>query len=374
MSKKILATSWHTGGINAIIPVIEQLRKENAADVITVGYQGSSDILSRRGILHKQIEDYGLSDISLNSMFTLLEKEKPDLILTGTSVQDAGNRDVIEQNITLAAKELRIPTVAVVDFWLKYSLCFDDIYTGEKFRFLPDRLAITDVYAQSKMISEGFPTERLVVTGNPHFDTLETKVSGFTAEKKNKILDATNLNSELYLFYAAGVPHTFKEKFGYWDLDNIQCINEVIQNTPKNKTGLIVKLHPSTSKKDEREIQEYIQNSTFGRARVLYGFDSQDIILSSAVTLTAFSTVGIEALYLRKPCIRMQPELRGADSLSFVNDVIPVGYTYNECRRLLLKAIFDDSYRTELVKKADSMKIDGKATDRVINLIYSMLR
>ena len=51
---------------------------------------------------------------------------------------------------------------------------------------------------------------------------------------------------------------------------------------------------------------------------------------------------------------------------------IPV-YIKGEIKGILERIMFDDNYRTELAIKRSGFKIDGKATERVTNLVYEML-
>jgi len=80
MKKKIIATSWHPSGANAILPVIKSLNKEKKVDVVTIGHISSKDIFENVKN-YKTIKDYGLSNVSINSMDQLLQEEMPDLVL-----------------------------------------------------------------------------------------------------------------------------------------------------------------------------------------------------------------------------------------------------------------------------------------------------
>jgi len=375
MKLKILATSWHPGGMNAVIPVIQRLNQEGKVDVVTIGHGYSEAILDKNGISYKKINDYKLEDVSIQSMEKLLEKELPNLVLTGTSIQDEKTRDVLEQTITLAGRQMKIPTLAVLDVWMNYSLRFNDIFSGEHFRFLPDKIAIIDRYAEKDMLAEGFDKNRLVITGNPHFDGLESKAKKFTKEEKTSLRHRIGLESGVLLFYAAGAWQTTKSEYGFWDLDNIKLVNEVIKESPKEK-GLVVKLHPRTPKEDLDEIKKYIETESRRRIGLVSDFDSQDLVLASDLTLTPFSTLSIEAIYMGKPCISMQPNLQGEDYLAILtkNKIIPVGYTPEDCKSLVRRAFTNREYREkELIKQASGFKTDGKATERVTNLVYKLL-
>ncbi|MBN2459879.1 CDP-glycerol glycerophosphotransferase family protein [Candidatus Woesearchaeota archaeon] len=378
MKKKVLAASWHPGGINSIIPVIKRLSEEKKAEVVTIGHQYSEKILDAANMDYLTVHDYGLADASYGSMEKVLSQEAPDLVLTGTSSQDDSNRDVLEQTLTLAAREKPIPSLAVFDFWANYSMRFDDIYTGEKFKFLPDRIAIMDQYAEKAMLDEGFEKERLVITGNPHFDDLEAKAKSFSERDKQDINERIGLKSKLMVFYAANAWKKDKAGCGYWDLDNIILIDETISGLPgnqKQKAGLVIKLHPRTPGGDVEEIRDYLKSSQ-SNPSIVADIGTQQLVLASDLTLTSNSTVGIEAVYMGKPCISIQPGLKGKDFLSILtkNNIIPFGYTGQDCRSLIREAIVNDTYRNkELIEKASGFRTDGKATERVTQLVYQML-
>jgi len=379
MKQKVLATSWHPGGMNAIIPVIKRLRQEQKVDVVTIGHHYSETILSGHKIAYHRINDYGLENVSVESMATLLDQENPDLILTGTSAQDENNKEVIEHTITLAGRKKKIPTIAVLDSWMNYSLRFNDINSGENFRFLPDTIAIMDHYAEKDMLAEGFDQKRLVITGNPHFDDLESKAREFTKERKNELKLQIGLDVKVLFFYAAGAWKKQKPQWGYWDLDNIQLMNEVLKEmTPREsqECGVAVKLHPRVPSEDLGEIKTYIEKEAAERIKLVSGLHPHDLVLASDLTLTPNSTVGIEAVYMGKPTLSIQPHLQGEDYLAILtkNKIIPVGYTPEQCRALVQKAFVDREYREkELIEQSSSFRIDGKATERVAELIYQNL-
>ena len=374
--KKIVATSWHPGGANAISPVIKALIQEGKTKVVVIGYQFSEKIFQNNGISYRTIESYGLKDVSVDSMEELLAVELPDLILTGTSAQDEKNRNVIEQTIALAAKRVGIKSLAILDFWANYSLRFNDVFTGEKFKFLPDKIAIMDEIAKETMINEGFDKTRLVITGNPDFDNLENMARNF---KEKKIIRAKiGSKADLLIFYAANAWKKEIDELGFWDLDNIKIVNRVFQSLSedrKAKVDMVVKLHPRVPREDFLEISQYIDQDSKGRIKLVSDIDPLDLILASDLTLTPFSTLGIKAVYMRKPCISLQPGLKGKDLLIVSEKgFIPVGYTADDCEREFKKAILNDKYRQEeLPRKAAGFRTDGKATESVKKLVYRML-
>src|SRR3989344_7327653 len=123
---KILATSWHPGGANAIVPVIKQLMAEGKTDVTVIGHEFTEPIFAKAGLEFKTIKDFGLGDISLNSMEKLLTAVSPTLVLTGTAAQEGKGNNVIEHTITLAARKLGVKSLAVLDVWANYWQRFTD--------------------------------------------------------------------------------------------------------------------------------------------------------------------------------------------------------------------------------------------------------
>jgi len=375
--QKVLATSWHPGGANTIVPVIKKLIEENKVDVVVIGHQYSEKIFQSKGIDYKTIAHWGLKDVSLDSMIRLLQLESPNLVLTGTSAQDPNNKDVIEQTIALAAQKMGINSLAVLDNWLNYSLRFGDVSGAKKFKFLPTKIAIMDQIAEQSMLNEGFAKEKLVITGNPHFDDLTIKAKAFSRAKKSAVRQKIGLRTESLIFFAADSWKNEYAEQGFWDLTIIDLIIDVLESLPEKQKkiiGLAVKLHPRTPADDRDEIKKYVEKNSGKKIKLIENIDTQEVVLASDLILITNSTVGIETVYMSKPCISLQPGLKGEDLLIVSkHGVVPVGYTDKDCKEEVKKAILNKKHRKEMIKRASSFKTDGKATQRVTELVYQML-
>jgi CDP-glycerol glycerophosphotransferase (TagB/SpsB family) len=373
MKKKIIATSWHPGGTNAILPVIKRLNGEGKVDVLTIGHQYSEKIFQNNGVNYRTIGSYGLSDVSAGSMSQLLQEEPPDLVLTGTSDQDKDNRDVIEQTLTLAARKRGIKSLAVLDFWTDYTSRFSDIFTGEKLKFFPDKIAIMDKLAEEAMIREGFDKERLVVTGNPYFDELIELKKRFGKEDRRKVRADLAIAPYTFLILYASQPIEFHygQELGYTEKTALRELLDSVNSFPrKADMDILVKVHPRENKRDLEEITEKYNLPIV----VDQSYPIRQAILASDAVVSPFSTALVESSYLDLPSISLQPGLKKDDLLitNRLGVTVPV-YKQGEFGAVLEKLLFDENYAKELYEKRKGFRTDGKATERVTNLVYEMV-
>lgn len=380
MKKKILATSYHTGGVNAISPVIRRLKEEGRADVVVIGYKDAEKIFQTNHIDYRTISAYGLKDVSVDSMRWPLKLESPDLILTGQSCQDKTQSDVIDQTITSAGKEKGIPTISISDFWTGRVPYFSDVFSENgKFKFLPDCITVLDEIQKDIMIKEGFPQDKLIITGNPHFDNLASLRNNFSKEDLEQVRKDLGLGLDSYVLLYASQPVEFyygsdpsDPKFlGYTEktvLSDLITAMDSIQHT--KKLELIVKAHP---RENENELRDII--SKHGKKYpVDKNYDTRKAILASDLILSPFSTVLVEATYMNKICISVQPGLLKDDFLptNQLGITVPI-YKKEELLPTLMKAISDEAYKKELAEKRKQLSSDGKATERVTDLVYDMI-
>ena len=107
--------------------------------------------------------------------------------------------------------------------------------------------------------------------------------------------------------------------------------------------------------------------------KVVDDIDSLALSLVADLTIIESSNTGIEAVYMRRPVISLQPGLKVKDNLVISRlGIVPVGYEDEDCRRLLRDAVNPD-YRDVLLKQSASFTNEEKATDNVVKLAYSLL-
>jgi hypothetical protein len=83
----------------------------------------------------------------------------------------------------------------------------------------------------------------------------------------------------------------------------------------------------------------------------------------------------LEAVYLGKSVLSVQPNLVGEDSL-ITNKLglsVPV-YKNDDLEPVLEKIIFDKKFKNDLHQRLSKFNLDSRSTERVVNLIYKILK
>lgn len=154
---KILVSAQDPGGTNSVLPV--------ATELIRLGHEV---VAEAEGVARDM---FTTRSISLGTF------SDPAVVLLGTSGGES-----VEKRVTRDMRS-KAPTVAVLDFWSNYWQRFSSAGVKD-FAYLPDLICVMDEIAKEEMIAEGFPPEKIVVTGNPHFDHFAETITRDTEDKK----------------------------------------------------------------------------------------------------------------------------------------------------------------------------------------------
>jgi hypothetical protein len=161
-ARRIAAVAGDPGGARAIAPVLLALQKADDSRLRTYSYHEATAIFQSEGLEVHSLEN----SASVTAARSLLASEGAEVLLTATSMNGVD----WEPRFIQAAHELRLPSLAVLDFWSNYRPRFST--DGTELDALPTRIAVMDTFAHDQMVAEGFPPERLVVTGQPALDHL----------------------------------------------------------------------------------------------------------------------------------------------------------------------------------------------------------
>ena len=176
MKIKILIVSHDAGGAN----ILNALAKKYISDFNwTIYAKGPASKIFRERI--KAVK-YIKKNLNIKRV---IEIEKPDLILTGTSWASDIEIDFIRH-----AKKKGIKTAAFLDHWGNYRERFG--YPGEWKKNVPDVVFVGDKWAYVLALKAGFPEKKLRQVENPYIEDIMRKrklinQDGLSKRRDNKI-------------------------------------------------------------------------------------------------------------------------------------------------------------------------------------------
>lgn len=250
---RVLFSAQDPGGRNAIAPVIEALKAEGAE----VGE-------------HVAV---------------------PDIFIAGTSAGDSPDKRIM--------CELKgTPSLYVLDFWSNYSQRFSTAGTKD-LAYLPTRICIMDNIAKEEMLAEGFPAERLVVTGNPHFDHFADAV---TREHE----DAKRILFISQPFSALGEMSGFS-RAAFDEYATLKDLLEILDTLPE-EYYVSLRLHP-------KELAGKYTEFLGERVRRAPEPTLEEALSGAGLVVGIFSPVLMEAAAAGKKVLSYELGLVGKDSL-----------------------------------------------------------
>lgn len=273
--------------------VIKKLDESNAIDHILV-HTG-------------QNYDYELNEI----FFKDLDLRKPDYFLnaaTGTPVETIGNvlikidpildkekpdaflvlGDTNSCLCAIAAKRKHIPI-----FHMEAgNRCFDQRVPEETNRKIVDHIADINLtysdIAREYLISEGFPADRIIKTGSPMFEVLNSKREEI---EKSDILQRLGLEENRYFVVSSHREENINSETNFFDLvDSLNAIAE------KYQLPIIVSTHPRTRKMIETKGVEF--NPLIRTLKPLGFIDYVKLQIKAKAVLSDSGTISEEASIL----------------------------------------------------------------------------
>src|SRR2546428_309260 len=122
------------GGANAVAPVIEALRVDGRVTVRALAYRQARALWAKRHLVFEELTE----NISFTSIGEILHDLGLALLLTGTSF----NSIELEKQFIAMARNIALPSLAVLDFWSNYAQRFED--DAGRLVYMPDRIAVMD--------------------------------------------------------------------------------------------------------------------------------------------------------------------------------------------------------------------------------------
>lgn len=304
----------------------------------------------------------------------MIKAEKPALVI---SQNEYGWR---EQSYLVTAPKLEnIPTLAIQHgvihpYHPGYMYAKDEISPEGSVKSpycpIPDKMAVYGSYHKELLTGVStYPENSVVVTGSPRYDILSRIDKIYSKEEflsKYKI----NPNHKIILWATAFHGQNDKE-----NIKDFKAVFNAIQGV-KNTT-LIVKPHPNDKKRHIRGIKDNLRDYKISAIVTPRSSDTYEQLFACDLMITRGSTTGMEAIALNKPVIVLN--LTGKQSaIDYVGQGVALGvYKAEDLKPTIEKLLRDDS---EIAKNRERYienylyKIDGKASERVVNVIEEMIK
>ena len=347
-------------------PVVKELKsRDNFQTIVCVTGQ-HREMLDQVLETFEVVPDYDLSimtkqqtlfDITtniLNKIKSVLEKEKPDVVLV--------HGDTSTTFVTaLACFYLQIPVghveagLRTYDIFAPYPEEFNRQAVGivSQFNFAPTEKA------KQNLLNEGKNPKTIFVTGNTVIDALKTTVK---SDYKHPELDWAK-NSRLIFITA----HR-RENLGQPMHNMFRAIRKVMEENPDLKALYPIHMNPIVRRAADEELGNFDRIHIIDPIEV---FDCHNIMAHSYLILTDSGGIQEEAPSLGKPVLVMRdkterPEGIAAGTLRLVGTDENV--IYNNFKELL-----SDKKAYERMSKASNPYGDGLASKRIADILTEKL-
>jgi hypothetical protein len=363
----LAAVCGDAGGAAAVAPVIEALQRRKLATVRLLAYRQACDLWVQRGLAFETIPDHFPAAAT-----EVLRQVAPAVLLTGTSM----NPLMHESRFIEAARDLGIPSIAVLDSWVNYSERFR-LPEGHR-RTLPDRIAIMDERAMREMIAEGFDPAIIVVTGQPAFDDLTAYRVAFSAERRRQVrarfgvgdgdLMALFVSQPFSVLYGTSADSAY---LGFDEHSVLRLLTRSLEHVAMVQTRsitLVVRLHPR-----EDDGSHGVLISDHVRIVTSSGGDGREEALGADLVTGMNSALLIEACYLQCVTMSLQPGLRRPDILPTNQlGVSRAVYEAEEMTAAVEQFLIDGPTRANVRNRLQTFAPLGDATARIIGLINEL--
>lgn len=259
------------GSVNACLPVINIL-KEREFPVSVYA----------EGLAYERCKDK-FTVIPEIIMDDLLDSVRPSLVVV--TVATPGGAVPID--LTIKAKQRNLPVVLLEEMWSGHSAFVWDI--------LPDGVCVTDEFSKSLILKSwlNYPESHIHITGSPVFDKF---VDIDVGSARHKLRDSLGLseNWPVVFFSATGLVKGM--------IRIIQMLVEALNglNIP---VYLILRDHPSITFSEASEYREALKDLKTGQVVDSSKLNSNEVNAGSDIVVGTFSTMTVEACYLRKPVL-----------------------------------------------------------------------
>ncbi len=361
--EKVLLFARDPGGANTLIPLYSKLKKEY--EVVVYGKDVAIGWFANEKIPCKDIMSE-CKEISLEEIEKFVKKHKFDMVITGTSLDDYTERYLWKVSTNFSVK-----SYAIMDQWMNMGIRFSkynykecDKYEDDKnHEFLPYKIFVMDMLAKNMLISDGIEEEKIVVSGQPHFEVIsqdyESKDALYNDEKVNILFVSEPISQD----YDDGLDNReywgFNEKSMFRSL--IKALKNIVEKTDK-RFRVIVKPHPRENVENWNDFKEEFSSREI-EVLIDTSNNKYSILQSVKVVCGMSSMLLLEAIICKKAVISMMMGLKRENP--FVLDRLGM------CKSCKRQEEFEKKLKIGVLDTLDSIDFEyiDNASDNIIRSI-----
>ena len=369
---KVLVFAREAGGVAAVAPVCRILL-ENDWDLLILSKDNGLAVFESSGF---ECIDFSFFDAAYLSS---LAKQKflslPDLILT--SAASMPGLDMTERYLRQWGSEHSVKTVAILDQWQNYGQRFSGAGKDEKLAYMPDYIFVMDELAKDEMITEGIPEDKIIITGQPAFDSILDRNRLSEADCSSIKTDLNLSKTETIVTFAAeSLKKDFGNSLGYDEHSTLVCLGNVLEKIcTQNKQleiYLLIKLHPENT---YEEFEWALSKWPLLKMRITKNeHRPYEVLAISDIVVGMSSILLVEAILAGNIVVSLQLDsLVGSKMVATKTGAIPFIRSADEGEKVIRSLLLDDSYRNQYLNNEKTWNIKANNAKRCFGFLEKIL-
>ena len=248
-------------------------------------------------IFSSELNKHIFNNLDLIEIKDLEKLKNIDLIFIGTSISEKSLD--IEKKILAWGKRNKVPTISFIEHWYYYKKRFE----GKDGINYPDYIIVNDDIAKRGAITEGLPSEKIYVLGNPYLESLAYIDKKLSAKKD--ILKKYNLplNKKVICFISEDIKNTKNSELDSIGYDEYEVLDTIVDNFLDDSSFLIIKKHPAEKK------EKYIEYKS-ANIHIIENCELDHLASMSDHSIGMHSMLLIELSFFRNDIISFRPNFK----------------------------------------------------------------
>jgi hypothetical protein len=307
-------------------------------------------------------------------------QDSPSNLLNGAAALVLGtseDKSCWGHKLCCFAKSLKIPTIGVVDMAVNADKRFRG-ETDSPMHHAPDWLAVPDKFCEFAYMRLGFPRERILLFGHPHYDVIRARLN--TSDDINSWRESSfpkaPLDRPLWLFIAEGIDRLDPEQSfrshdytlfgrGNTNFRSAICLQELIdvaQNLSP-KPWIVLRPHP-------KNISEEFDQCLDGIDEWAIAGDPIPMLLSADLVIGMTTMLLLEAYLLRRPTLSIVPRIAEREWLATLNGGLTMSVSTKED---LYMSIKKQNYLHKFSIEEEDQILPRGASTKMAKFLYNLI-